>query len=1126
MKKNILLLSATLLIFVANLSAQPWLDNLPSGKEKKDLTLFELQEAFNSYWSAYDIENGWYTDEKGVKQKAYGWKQFKRSEQFWKNRVNQETGEFPNTTAAAEYKKAAKKYSYSRSSSGNWTNLGISSSDGGYYGIGRVSSVAFHPTDANTIWAATPAGGLWVTKVGGNDWLPLTDNNDVLGVSAIIIPSDYETSSTIYIGTGDRDAQDNYSVGVLKSTDEGVSWQSTGLTFEPYEKETVNAMLINPANDNEIIAATTAGLFKTVDAGANWTSLSVREFIDIEYQPGNTSRIYASTRGGSIYVTSDDGVNWSQNFTDQANRIELAVSPDATQRVYAIASNSGNGLKGIYRSDDAGVTFSLIYNSKNLMGWEANGGDSGGQGWYDLALACDPTNADNLYMGGVNSWKSTDGGYSWQLSSHWYGGGGVIDVHADKHFLKYRNNTSDVFECNDGGLYIKTNTQNWTSISNGIVNSQIYKMGTAQTVPDVSVVGLQDNGTKLRENGTWYPVLGGDGMDCAVDPTNENIQYGSLYYGAISRTSNGWNSSSEISNNIPDPAEGAWVTPFVLDPTNPSTIYVGYTKLWKSTNSGQSFTMIGNFSFDKLDALAVAPSDPNVIYASTGGAIWKTVNAGDEWLNIIDGLGPFNSSISQITVKQDDPNTVWLASTGYDANGVLQTTDGGVTWSDISAGLPEIPVSSVVHNKLETSIIQLYAGTDFGVYVKNGPSNWVPFATGLPNVVVSELEIYYDNLTPENSKLRAATYGRGIWESDMDLSGNFAPYVETVSVGSITTSTAIAIGETLYDFGSSAIENGIVYSLNRNPDLGEAGVSSATSMQTGNGQFSADLTGLLPGETYYYRAYSTNAHGTGYGIEMSFVSGCTSIATNFWEENLEEISPAINCWTQTPINGTDLEWVLARGNGASSPSYAQEGHTNLLLKSSNPTAQRVTISSPVFDFSGQSNLSLSFWHVHQSLFSFKDTLRVLYRTSAAGEWNELVTLGDPQVDWKKEIIDLPNLSDEYSFAFEGITGGAHGIGVDNIRVGDFSDISDITEPERFTIYPNPSEKGTFYIKPIDTTLDYTIKVYDLTGKVVLVKDNISTDKDYQVRIQDAVPGLYFVQISSNGTSQTTKVILK
>ncbi len=240
--KIFILLILSCSFYFQNITAQSTNNKLPSTiTENKSLTFPEIQKSFNDYWAPYNVKDGYYL-ENGIKKKAPGWKIFKRWEWYWENRVNIETGEFPNTTSDIEYKKSLGKLKKITSLNENWINLGTSSSTGGYAGIGRINCIAFHPTDANTFWVGSPSGGLWKTTDGGNSWTILNNNETVLGVSDIAIPSDYATSNTMYIATGDRDggsmwslgggqSADNVSVGVYKSTNGGTTWSATALTF-------------------------------------------------------------------------------------------------------------------------------------------------------------------------------------------------------------------------------------------------------------------------------------------------------------------------------------------------------------------------------------------------------------------------------------------------------------------------------------------------------------------------------------------------------------------------------------------------------------------------------------------------------------------------------------------------------------------------------------------------------------------------------------------------------------------------------------------------------------------------------------------------------------------------------
>lgn len=766
MKKFYLLL--ILSFIVAGINAQQWTEKM-SEKGNQAYTFFDYQQAFNAYWEPFNVKNGYYLDANNQKQKAPGWKQFKRWEYFWERRVDPATGVFPAVDLSKIYEEYVLSNQRSRSESGNWETLGPNSSPGGYAGIGRINCVQFHPTNQNIFWVGTPAGGIWATEDGGNNWTILNDYEEVIGVSDIVIPSNYDASGTIYIATGDRDHWDNRSVGVLKSTDEGASWETTGLSFNVNQGENTYRLLLSPTSDQTILAATTDGLYKTTNGGTNWSKLTTYEFIDMEYKPGDFTTLYGSTTEGAIYRSINSGSTWTQVLS-AGNRIELAVSTDEPTWVYALVASSNSGLYGIYKSTNSGSSFTMVYDGApsghNLLGWSSDGTGSGGQGWYDLSLAAKPTDANILYVGGVNTWRSTNGGTSWSIVNHWWGDG-VQAVHADKHNLKFNENTDKLYEVNDGGVYSTTNGTSWVHHTDGMIISQIYRLSVAQTDADATIIGLQDNGTKSILSGNWEDVIGGDGMECLIDYTDADVQYGSLYYGDIFRTTDGWGSDYNISNNIPGGANGAWVTPFIIDPVNNQTLYVGFEDVWKTTNRGNSFTKIGDFADGELQSMAICFSSPNVIVVATYNKMQKTTNGGLSWSTITSNLPVGSGSITYITIKDTDPEIIWVTLSSYAGNSVFKSTNGGTNWTNISAGLPSIPANSIVQNRLNTEEEELYIGTDAGVYMKMGTDNWTAFSTGFPNVVVDELEIFYDPDNDADSRLRAATFGRGLWETDL-----------------------------------------------------------------------------------------------------------------------------------------------------------------------------------------------------------------------------------------------------------------------------------------------------------------------------------------------------------------------
>jgi hypothetical protein len=295
--------------------------------------------------------------------------------------------------------------------------------------------------------------------------------------------------------------------------------------------------------------------------------------------------------------------------------------------------------------------------------------------------------------------------------------------------------------------------------------SQMYKMGSSASEKDEIVTGLQDNGSKLHTANGWQVVNGGDGTDCMIDPVDYRIQYTSSQSGNMFRTVDHWATSNYIKPQAA--GAGSWVTPYVLDPQQPNVLYAGFNEVWKSVDRGTSWNKVSTISaLAKIQSMAVAPSNSNIVYVAEQGRMWRTLTGGEpfEKVSVIDVHG----LISCIAVKHDDPQTVWLSCTGSIHPGVYETIDGGVNWSNISEGLPPIPVNTIVQNSQASGELELYAGTDLGVFYKKGDAAWLPFNDGFPNVIVTDLEFYYD-ADPTSTLLRASTYGRGLWETRVEF---------------------------------------------------------------------------------------------------------------------------------------------------------------------------------------------------------------------------------------------------------------------------------------------------------------------------------------------------------------------
>ncbi|MFH0894412.1 MAG: T9SS type A sorting domain-containing protein [Bacteroidota bacterium] len=749
--KRFSIICITLLIagffLLQNLQAQEWV------KQKQDPAVhFQTTvKSFNDYWNARAYE------------RSKGWKPFRRWEYFMRGRVDS-NGIFANPAIAwQEFEKYKLSHSGMKSnSSGSWTSIGPFTVPPGGGGAGRLNCIRFHPTDPLKLYAGAPAGGLWISNDGGNTWNCNTDLLPVIGVSDIAIAP--TNPSVMYLGTSDGDAGDTYSIGVLKSTDGGITWNTTGLNWAMNFSRRISRILVHPTDENIVLAATSNGIWKTTDGGTTWNIARSGNFKDMEFKPGNPAIVYAC--GTTLYRSSNNGTTFSNltNFSLPSNisRLAIAVTEANSSYLYILAGGGDNGFFGLYRSEDNANTFSQQSNSPNLLGWDINGGDNGGQAWYDLALAVSHSDANQVYVGGVNIWKSADGGVNWELNAHWYGGGGKPYVHADVHDLSFvPGSGSTLFAATDGGLFKTTNSGTaWNDLSNGLSIGQIYRLGVSSSTTTHIISGWQDNGTNLYNN-TWSRVIGGDGMDCQINQTNSNYVYGSLYYGDLFRSTDAGNNFTNISSPITE--DGDWVTPFILDPTDQATIYAGYHNLWKSTDHGTTWSQISNFATTAfIQSISVCKAHPENIFISYDNIIYRTADAGTTWNPISATLPYYSVPITRIVVHPDNPDVLWITYNSFsNGNKVFATRNGGLTWANVSGTLPNLPVNCIVYE--EGSPEGLYIGTDVGIYYKDSTlTDWQWFSNGLPNVVVFDLDINY-----AESKIVAGTYGRGVWISPL-----------------------------------------------------------------------------------------------------------------------------------------------------------------------------------------------------------------------------------------------------------------------------------------------------------------------------------------------------------------------
>lgn len=772
-------------------------------KTNRALTFNELKIQFNDFKNSNDL----------AKQKH--WKNYKR----WEHEMELHTNTKGEPAGFDDYINATinmanyKQQQNQNSASAAWSPFGPNATpvnQTGYMenGIGRINSIAFHPTNPNIFFVGVAQGGVWKTTNNGVSWTPLTDNLPITRISDISINP--TNPNEIYISVCDfeyigvslhlngRKRHTHYGLGVYKTLDGGLTWAPTGLTYNLTNGDAslIRKILINPSNTNDIVACGVTGIYKSSNAGATWTKKLDSLFWDMHQDPINPNILYASTGwvmtsnigNAGVYKSTDFGNTWTMLNTGMPligdiQRVKIAISPSNNNYIYALGVDVDGGLYGIYQSIDAGVNWSFLPPVDNILEG-GTGSGFGGQGNYDLGLLVDFLDPNTVYVGGVNMWTSYDGANSFVPMSHWTTQYGAT-LHGDIHYIARSPLTGNYFVCSDGGVYQTSamigdswSTSAWPTVwtqMNTMQISSFYRLSSSKNAAGQLIAGAQDNASMYYNAGTWSTIFGGDGMDNCLFPTSTTNVLGSSQYGNMWVSSDNGVSSYIASSNI-NGEQAEWVTPIVADYNNPGTVYIGNENVSKSTDHGNSWMPLATIASNTLtgqsseiSALAVSNSNSQVIYAArrvryeygVNGVIIKTTNGGASFTNITNNL-PDSLYYTGIEINASNANIAYVSMAGFSATDkVFTTTNGGTTWQNITYNLPNLPVNCI---KQIPGTNDLIIATDIGVYtLASGSTTWVNNSFGLPNVIVSDIEF-----NPALNKVYVSTFGRGIWETTIN----------------------------------------------------------------------------------------------------------------------------------------------------------------------------------------------------------------------------------------------------------------------------------------------------------------------------------------------------------------------
>lgn len=738
-----------------------WIDMM----QDESVNFYQTQRAFETYWKGR------------TRSKGDGYNAFKRWEWYMETEVLP-NGKYRNSNVIhTEVMNFRNNYSSQMAPAlggttpqiGIWENLGPIKqpveSSGQPNGMGRVNAIGVHPTNNNIIFVGSPNGGIWRSYNKGNTWTSNTDTNFVMQISSIVI--DAKNPSIVYAGTGDRDAGARSPRGVMKSTDSGIHWT---VSNSGMGNKVVGKLIQNPNMPDTLVAATSGGMYRSLNGGSTWTLTSgATNFKDVVSQPGNFQVLYA-TSTGKYYRSSNGGASWTALYIPKSgNRIAIGVTPADPSYVYLVQTTQ-RAFAGLMLSKDSGKTFTLKSTTPNIMDWSTTGSGSSGQAWYDLDIAVNPKNEKQVFVGGVNIFRSNDEGVTWLINAHWTGSGGAPAVHADHHVLEWSADGNTLYDGGDGGVSYTTNSgSTWKNIGSGLAISEVYKIGQHTYNEDRVICGYQDNGTAIyRGKGNWATEIGGDGMECIFDPENNQYVYGSLYYGDIRRSTNGGSSRFQsITGGISE--KGAWVTPYVLDENDAKIMYVGMSSyIWRTLNVRASSVQWTNISSSvsttggSFSVLESSQANSNILYAvRSGKRLYRTDNAHattPTWTDLTSRL-PSGNSPSDVEAHPWNQNIVYITS----GSKVHMSIDKGLNWIDITRNLPSTTKRALAFDKFSKGGLYV-GGTPNVYYIDSSMTNWIEYSESLPgDVSVTELEIFYDTLNPLNSQLRGGTYGRGLW---------------------------------------------------------------------------------------------------------------------------------------------------------------------------------------------------------------------------------------------------------------------------------------------------------------------------------------------------------------------------
>ncbi len=908
------------------------------------------------------------------------------------------------------------------SQTANWSAVSPayfpSNTSGQINGISRTSQLKFHPTDSTKMYAVSARGGLFISTNSGVNWTvaPGADKMPYVSLSSVCI--DFTNDQIIYLGTGD----DNYyggGSGIWKSTDGGQNFSQIGLGGR-----LIIEMIMDPANNNSIVAATDGGIYKTTDGGNSWTLQSTaRPFDDLKQKTPTSRVLYASTTDSAFFRSLDFGNSWTQitsgivlpSGVTNGNGTRVAVSPADTNVVYlGLVSNGGM----VYKSMNGGNSFiGVKTTSAPYLDYYSNLSTDPGQGDYNFNIGVDRTNANIIYLVAHVVWKSTNGGVSWNQLTNWW-----ADCHTDMHQITTSPyNNSKLYNMNDGGVWLSTDGgNNWTPASDGLAGYEVYHGNCSPTRSDMISMGTQDNGELYATSTGWFTNRGGDwGSECAFDySANSSMVY--YYQNTNRRLVNG----GDVTYGLP--ANVSQLNDISFHRSNPNLAFVADTIIYRTTNLSAvtpSWTPLLN-THKQIMAMHSAFANPNVLYIITNSdTLYVSVNA----LSATPVFTPFVlphacNNAASITSMSNNSAIIYVTLNTK----VYRSANNGATFTDITFNLPSVNQVKILSDEYYPGNELMLIASGNAVYYKIAAANaWTLFDNNLPQRTNLEDMSFYNDST-SNSLLRVATYGRGMWETPVTalrtLTANFIANNTNPCTDSIVTFSDLSTGNVIsrnwtFTGGSPAS------SILPNPVVSYAAPGTyPVSLIVGDGSSTSTIT-----KTAYISTY-----GSSLPLTQNFEGA---------------LFPPLN-WTEASNGNSGIKWQLstsASGYGLGAQCAFFDNYSN------NTNGEKDEIRSMRVNGSIYNTITLTFDVAYWPFPGYIDSLQVLVSDDCGSSYTSVYEKGGSQLatvagttqgyfvptgsQWRTDTINLTAFAGQtFNVSFRNIGGYSNTLYIDNINI--------------------------------------------------------------------------------------------